>query len=130
GVGVLIAVVGLLATQASAQDAAHLELSQPPARETVRGPIGWVQVAGRVASGVRPPCDLLIAIDVSESAFLPSGADVDGDGVVGALSSRGMLRADGSRRPTRTWTTDPGDTVFELSRVLARRVLESLSGED
>src|SRR5262245_14729323 len=130
GVGVLIAIVALLATRAPAQDAAHLELSEPPARETVRGPVGWVKVAGRVSSGVRPPCDLLIALDVSESAFLPSGVDVDGDGVVGVLSRRGMLRADGTRRPTRAWTTDPGDTVFELSRALARRVLESLSGED
>src|SRR5262245_37224268 len=130
GVGVLIAIVALLATRAPAQDAAHLELSEPPARETVRGPVGWVKVAGRVSSGVRPPCDLLIALDVSESAFLPSGVDVDGDGVVGVLSSRGLLRPDGSRRPTRSWTTDPGDTVFELSRVLARRVLESLSRED
>lgn len=129
-VGALVAAVALFATSAFAQDRARLELSAPPARETVRGPIGWVQVSGRVSSGIRPPSDLMIALDVSESAFLPSGVDVDGDGVVGVLSERGMLRTDGSRRPTRSWTTDPGDTVFELSRVLARRVMESLSHDD
>jgi hypothetical protein len=123
----LLAIAALLATRAHAQDQARLELSAPP---TVKGSIGWVQVAGRLASGSRAPTDLVIAIDVSESAFLPAGVDVDGDGVVGGLSQRRMLRNDGSRRPTRTWTTDSGDTVFELSRVLARRILESIGRED
>jgi hypothetical protein len=127
---VIAAAVVLFAARAYAQDVARLELSTPPARETVRGPGGWVQVAGRVSSGVHSPCDLMLALDVSASAFMPSGVDVDGDGVVGVLSERGMVRSDGSRRPTRAWTTDPGDTVFELSRVLARRVLESISRED
>src|SRR5262249_33760424 len=112
-VGVLIAVVALLATPVHAGDAARLELSEP--HETVHGPAGWVQVAGRISSGMRAPCDLMIALDMSESAFLPSGVDVDGDGVVGVLSSRGIVRSDGSHRPTRAWTTDPDDTVFELS---------------
>jgi hypothetical protein len=125
-----VATALLLGTPVFAQDVARLELSTPPQRETVRGPTGWVQVAGRVSTGVRPPTDLIIAIDVSESAFLPAGVDVDRDGIVGVPSRRGLMRNDGSRRPTRTWTTDPGDTVFELSRVLARRILESLARSD
>jgi hypothetical protein len=124
---IIVAIGVLLGTHAQAQDQARLELSAPP---MVRGPIGWVQVAGRLASGDRAPSDLVIAIDVSESAFLPAGVDVDGDGVVGALSERRLLRSDGTRRPTKAWTTDSGDTVFELSRVLARRILESLARED
>lgn len=125
-----MAIAGLLATPSFAQDSARLWLSAPPPRETVRGPIGWVQVSGRVSSGVRQPSDLVIALDVSESAFLPSGMDVDGDGVAAVLSRRGLYRSDGSHRPTRAWTSDAGDTVFELSRSLARRILEALSRED
>jgi len=129
-IGILAAIAALAIIEAPAshaQEEAQLVLSAPP---MVRGPIGWVQVAGRIASGSRAPSDLVIAIDVSESAFLPAGVDVDGDGVVGGLSQRRMFRSDGSRRPTKTWTTDPGDTVFELSRVLARRILESIGRED
>jgi hypothetical protein len=126
GLGVVVAIL-LLPSGASAQDSARLELSAPPVSETVRGPLGWVQVAGRVGSAAPAPCDVLIALDVSESAFLPSGRDVDGDGVVGRFSERGMRRGDGTRRPPRVWTTDSDDTVFELSRQLARRVLDVLS---
>jgi len=109
---------------------ARLELSEPQASDHARASIGWVRVAGRVLSGDIGPLDLVIAIDDSSSAFLPSGTDLDGDGVVGAVPERGIRRSDGSLRDVRKWTTDPQDSVFEVSRALARRIMDTLAQQD
>jgi hypothetical protein len=69
----------------------------------------------------RMPLDLVIALDLSASAFLPSGVDVDGDGIVGRITRQSA----GASRPS---TSDSGDTVFEAARTGARHVLEALSG--
>jgi hypothetical protein len=113
----------LPAFRGSAADA-RLEIFAPSAHETVSGVLPIVEVLGRAWTGEPAPLDLVIALDVSESAFLPAGGDVDGDGTVGCMRVRRIRRLDGSSRPPQTWTTDPGDTVFEAQREIARRVLD------
>jgi len=105
---------------------AGIDWFAPAQDQEVRGSLPLVEVAGRVASPSRAPLDMVIALDVSDSVFLPTARDVDGDGVIGRLRVRGPRRPDGSARPAVGWTTDPGDTVFEAERASARRLLESL----
>jgi hypothetical protein len=114
----LVAALLILSLRTSAQDLAPLDVV------ALGGT--WLRVAGRESVARGTPCDVVLALDTSASAFLPSERDVDGDGVVGALSERGTRWAGGSPRAARAWTTDPGDTVFELSRALARRLMHSL----
>lgn len=111
-------------------DEARLLLCEPEARESVQGLLPLVHVAGRIARGTDEPLDLAIALDVSESVFLPADFDVDGDGVAGRLRVRSTRHSDGSVRQVRGWTTDAGDTVFEAARTGARRALGSLRGEN
>jgi hypothetical protein len=116
---VLVAALLILSLRASAQDMAPLDVA------ALGGPPG-LRVAGRDSVARGMPCDVVLALDASASAFLPSERDVDGDGVIGALSGRGTRWAGRTPRPAHAWTTDPGDTVFELSRAVARRLLDSL----
>jgi hypothetical protein len=106
-------------------DDARLQVELPE-RETLRGRLPLTRVSGRASRGWGAPLDLVIALDVSESVFLPAGSDVDGDGVTGRPSGRRTRNSDGSYRAPRALTTDPGDTVFEAARASARGLLEIL----
>jgi hypothetical protein len=108
---------------------ARLDWFAPVPLQEIRGSLPLVEVTGRVASAPRAPLDLVLALDVSESVFLPAASDVDADGTLGRPSVRRTRRPDGSLRPVRTWTTDPGDTVFEAERASARALLESLRSD-
>lgn len=123
--------VFLLAVAASgrADPLYRLDVSAPEARGEVVQNIPLVHVRGQALRGGTLVSDVVIAIDISESAFMPSGRDVDGDGVTGRMAPRGIRRADGSRRRTRAWTTDSGDTLFESARALAREVIRGLPAE-
>jgi len=84
---------------------ADLLLLSPEAGSVVASTVPLVEVRGQLGVGARH--DVVLAVDCSGSAFLPSRADVDGDGTTGELRCKGRLCG----RPTR-WTTDFDDTVL------------------
>lgn len=81
-----------------------------------------------VAAGSGPQhFDVLIALDVSHSTRYPSGADVDGDGVLGENPAEGLY-APGEFSED-TVCTDPEDTILAAEVAAARALLRSLSPE-
>jgi len=100
----------------------YLEL-EGPSESHVRGAVGLVEVRGWAGTGLRGTHDVLIAIDRSASVWRPSGADVDGDGLVG--EQRGLL----GRGEPEGWSSDPGDTLFQAELMAARRLFERLNPE-
>lgn len=100
-----------------------LEWRTPSAGERVAGPVGFVAVEGWAGVGDPIRHDVVIAIDVSGSTAIASGADVDGDGHVGQ-----------QRRNLDDWRTfnprhlssDVGDSVLAAEILAARRLVELL----
>ena len=101
-----------------------LEVDAPSEGEVVRLPVALVELRGRVGQGERGLYDVVVALDRSQSTLLPTGIDLDGDGVVGEL--RGGRDRDVYRGAYERWTTDPGDLVIEGELRAARRLLEGL----
>ena len=81
-----------------------LQLDSPAPGQRVRLSLPAVKVSGRAAGADLYASDIVIAIDVSNSALLASGVDVDGDGAVGT-TRRWAKRGGGRGRPHREWTT-------------------------
>jgi hypothetical protein len=106
---------------ALAGDSLRLDLEQPAAGVVVESALPLAEVRGRAVLDLMRPVDLVIAIDLSESAHHPSGADLDGDGVVGMLRTGFRSGA----QPLR-WTTDRDDTVVYGAVGAAHRLLEAL----
>jgi hypothetical protein len=78
-----------------------------------------------VAAGDAPrPFDVFLVLDVSQSTRAASGADVDGDGVVGENPQLG-LHAPGEI-PEDLESTDPEDTILHAEVAAARALLASL----
>jgi hypothetical protein len=71
--------------------------------------------------------DLMIALDVSQSTQYPSGADVDGDGVVGENPAEGLYAP--GEFPEGTVCTDPDDTILAAEVAAARALLRSLAAD-
>jgi len=95
----------------------RLSLETPREEQSVAEADGQAFIAGR-ALVVEPKAeqfDLVVVIDTSRSTAAPSGADVDGDGFIGA--SRKGRRLDGT-------CDDWGDTVM-AAQILATRTLLS-----
>jgi hypothetical protein len=105
-------------------DAVRLELGEPATGAVVESALPLAAVSGRAVRDPMHPVDLVIAIDLSESAHHPSGADLDGDGIVGTL--RTGFR--GGASPLR-WTTDRDDTVVFGAVEAARRLLAAIDPE-
>ena len=122
----LMCTVFLLCAQSSRANPVWIELDSPLVGETVRESVPLVEIAGRAGQGARYNYDAVVVIDVSESTHFPSGYDADGDGVVGSVSRRGARRRDGSLRPVRTWTTDPGDTIMKAPLAKASSLISRL----
>lgn len=100
---------------------AWVEVERPAVDATsVRN--AWIEVAGFAAAHAHQSFDVVIAIDVSGSTRYASGADVNGNGVVGV------------KRRVPPWLafepsydcSDPGDTVLDAERVAIRRLVERL----
>ncbi len=116
-----------------------LEVSTPSDGETVRAASGIVALRGRVGSGRLRAYDVVIALDQSQSTLLPTGLDLDGDGILGTFRLPG--RGDGvcGRRtsyataanclPFRTWTTDFDDVIVHAEHRLARALLAQLEAQ-
>jgi len=71
--------------------------------------------------------DVMIVMDVSKSTQYPSGADVDGDGVVGENPHEGLYAP--GEYPEELVCTDPGDTILQAEVAAARALLASLRPE-
>ncbi|MGH0030139.1 MAG: vWA domain-containing protein [Myxococcota bacterium] len=100
-----------------------LEVEKPAAEPTPVVRTGWVEVAGYAGSRENGRFDVVIVLDVSGSTQYASGADVDGDGVVGERRRR--------IEPWRVfdpddYCSDPGDTVLDAELVATRRLVERL----
>jgi hypothetical protein len=99
-----------------------LLLDSPAPGKLVRLSAPVVEVSGRAAAELYAS-DIVIVIDLSNSALLASGADVDGDGVLGT-TKRWARDGGGRGQAHRRWTTDPDDTIIR-SELLAARLLVS-----
>jgi Mg-chelatase subunit ChlD len=96
-----------------------LEIELPAEGDVVGGEPATF-VAGRARRGDAQRTDVVFAIDVSGSTGAPSGADVNGNGVVGApptLQGEGFLSLG---------STDPGDSVLAAEIAAMRRLLARL----
>jgi hypothetical protein len=120
----LVAAIVLAAPEIGADEQIWLELRAPESGAAVTGPIGLLEVEGWAGATSEDRHELIIAIDVSASTGLPSGADVNENGKVGRTlrSSRDPQR---NRNPRRQ-CTDPGDTVLAAEIAGARQLVEHL----
>jgi uncharacterized protein YegL len=140
GLAGALAVLTWLACGASVRaEETWLEVSSPSEGETVRALGGIVELRGRVGSGAHRAYDVVVAVDQSQSTLLPTGLDLDRDGLLGALTlpDLGAEGVCGSKRwvpsercrPFRRWTTDFDDAVVHAERTLARKLLADLEAQ-
>jgi hypothetical protein len=120
----LVAVIVSALPARGADEKIWLELQAPESGVVVTGPIGWLEVEGWAGATGEERHELIIAIDVSSSTGLPSGADVNDNGRVGRTlrSIRDPLR---HRNPRRR-CTDSGDTILAAEIAGARQLIEHL----
>ncbi len=92
----------------------------------MRGPVHQARIAGSAFANAAAPeaYDVMLVIDVSDSTKQASGADVDGDGVVG-IDPHNELLPPGAI-PSDVYSTDPQDSVFQAELRAARALLEGL----
>jgi hypothetical protein len=102
-----------------------LELDSPAPGQLVRLSAPVVEVSGRVAAELYAS-DIVIAIDLSNSALLASGADVDGDGTLGT-TRRWAKNGGGRGHLYRRWTTDPDDAIIHSELLAARFLISGLA---
>ena len=118
----LFALATSLSAPAFAGERAWLELAMPGQADDVRTPLPFVEVAGRALADSGTPFDAVLALDTSESTRHPSGLDVDGDGIVAALTFAGRRQGPLWSR----WTTDGDDTILAAELRTAQRLLAGL----
>lgn len=125
----LLAAAWAAAEPATAIEPELLRIDAPQPEQQVRLPVPILEVRGRVGAAELYGADVVLAIDLSQTAFLASGIDVDRDGILGVThdwaKDEKLLRRLGHRR--RMWTSDPGDTVFEAETLAARSILGGLA---
>jgi Mg-chelatase subunit ChlD len=83
----------------------------------------WTEVAGYAGTRGTGRFDIVIVIDVSGSTRWASGADVNGNGVVGTRVRR--VPPWKVFEPS-FYCSDPGDTVLDAERLATRRLIERL----
>ena len=100
------------------QERIWAELESPADAQRIVGPAGLVELRGWAGTGFRGGHDVLVAIDNTFSVWLPSGSDVDGDGVVGERLER-IVEAE-------TLSTDAGDTILQAQLRAASHLIDRL----
>ena len=83
----------------------------------------WLEVRGFAGARGRRVYDVVVVLDVSGSTQYASGADVNGNGVVGKRRRRIEPWRVRSRED---YCSDPGDTVLDAEREATRRLIERL----
>ncbi|NJO38424.1 MAG: VWA domain-containing protein, partial [Rhizobiales bacterium] len=93
-----------------------LEIEEPKDGSIV-GTAEGAFLAGRAIAllGEFKRFDVMIVIDTSDSTRAASGADINGNGIVGAGGLSGIFKQ-----------TDPGDSILAAEIAAAKRVVESL----
>ena len=104
----------------------QVQVDSPGPGRKVTGHVHQAEIAGlALAHGDDPEVfDVMLAIDVSYSTRVASGADVDGDGVVGIDPARELLKP--GTFPQDLRSTDAGDTVLHAQARAALALLEGL----
>ena len=93
----------------------------------MRLPVALAEIAGTALTPDAARQDLVLALDFSNSAFEPTGRDVDGDGVIGVSKPwQPTVGTDGLRVSPLEWTTDPDDSVVGVELVATRTLLARL----
>ena len=100
----------------------HLDIEYPPNNAVVGDSACGVFVSGRALAlhGELRHFDVILVIDTSRSTVEPTGADINGNGMVGKayLGRIGSIFNTGS--------TDPGDSILAAEVAAARRLLHGL----
>ncbi len=108
----------LLGTPPAGATDLRLSVERPSDGEVVGDPNGAF-VAGRAlaTAGDFKHFDVMIVIDTSGSTFEPTGADVNGNGVVGTATFGGLFGIG---------STDPGDSILAAEVAAAHQLLSGL----
>jgi hypothetical protein len=108
----------LLGAASAGQTDLQLSIERPTDGEIV-GDSSGAFVAGRALAlvGDFKHFDVMIVIDTSGSTFEPTGADVNGNGVVGTATFGGLFGIG---------STDAGDSILSAEVLAARQLLEGL----
>ena len=103
----------------------HLALKAPLADQELSVAVPWLEVRGSVSGGELAGADVILALDLSNSALHASGYDVDGDGDIG--ENRYEIR-DGDKwnRPYKIWVTDPDDSIARAELAAAETLVRAL----
>ena len=113
---------------ATAARAPWLEVAEPRDDVVLKRVAGLVEVSGRAGHREAVDHDVVLLIDFSTSAFLPTGRDVDGDGTVGEYRDW-IPRVRHKYRPLQRWTTDFGDTILQTELRAAAALIAMLDLE-
>jgi hypothetical protein len=93
----------------------------------VRLPVALAEIAGAAVTPDASRNDLVLALDFSNSAFEPTGRDVDGDGVIGTRRPwQPAVGSEGLERSPLDWTSDPDDSVAGAELTATRTLLARL----
>lgn len=103
-----------------------LEIDAPAAGSVIGDPGGMAFVAGRALAlyGKYQEFDIVFVIDTSDSTAAPSGADVDGDGILGHRRGEQFLSIFGKILPLPN--SDRGDSVLAAEIAAVETMLEQL----
>ena len=100
----------------------HLDIEYPPDGATVGNSACGVFIAGRAMAlhGEMREFDVVLVIDTSHSTIEPTGADINGNGVIGKpyFGRIGSIFSSGS--------TDSGDSILAAEVAAARQLLRGL----
>ncbi len=115
--------LGLLIQQQTDGTRVHLEIEYPPEGVVMADTACGVFIAGRAIAhhGELVQFDVMLVLDTSRSTVEPTGADINGNGVVGKpyLGRIGSIFDVGG-------STDPGDSILAAEVAAARQLLRSL----
>ena len=117
------ATAGKLISQASAEGTSvQLQIDFPQDGETVSDSICGAYISGRAIAhqGELRNFDVVFVLDTSRSTVDPTGADINGNGIIGKprLGQIGSIFDVGS--------TDPGDSILAAEVAAARQLLRGL----
>ena len=107
----------------------HLSIAAPTPGSVVKSKLDMAELRGRASAAGEADLhfDVMIVLDISRSTSHASGADVDGDGVVGEDPQMGLY-APGEYAPD-VRSTDPGDTILKAEVQAGNTLLEGLNPE-
>lgn len=104
----------------------ELEIDSPANGAVIGDPMGTAFVSGKALAhyGEYQTFDIVFVIDTSDSTAAPSGADVDGDGVIGERRGEKFLSILGRILPLPN--SDKGDSILAAEVAGVRVLLEQL----